>query len=198
MPIRSADATIRPAEPDDAADVARFVTMAGGGVYEFLLDGLVPGVAAAEMLTPGIAGRSGSFSHRQCAVAVCGDRIVGAVHAYPTDWMRDADRSFLPQDRLDHLAAFDRTQDWGSYFLSAIAVHRDHRRAGHALRLLDWAYGRARTGGFSRMSLHVWADNLAARRLYEAQGFAELAHVPVPWHPRLPREGGCILMGRGV
>lgn len=194
----TAAATIRPAEPDDAADIAGFMTMAGGGVYEFLLDGLVPGVSAAEMLTPGIAGRSGSFSHRHCAVAVCGDRIIGAVHAYPTDWMRDADRSFLPQDRLDHLAAFDRTQDWGSYFLSAVAVDPDHRRAGHALRLLDWVYARARTGGFPRVSLHVWADNPAARRLYAAQGFAELAHVPVPWHPRLPREGGCVLMGRAV
>lgn len=194
----TATATIRPAEPDDAGDIAGFLSMAGGGVYEFLLDGLVPGVSAVEMLTPGIAGRSGSFSHRQCAVAECGDRIIGAVHAYPADWMRDADRSFLPQDRLDHLAAFDRTQDWGSYFLSALAVDPAYRRAGHARRLLDWVYVRARTGGFSRLSLHVWADNPAARRLYETQGFAELAHVPVPWHPRLPREGGCILMGRNV
>lgn len=197
MPTAAA-ATIRPAEPDDAGAIAGFMTMAGGGVYEFLLDGLVPGVSAAEVLTPGIAGRSGSFSHRQCAVAVCGDRIVGAVHAYPTDWMRNADRSFLPQDRLDHLAAFDQTQDWGSYFLSAVAVDPAHRRGGLALRLLDWVYGRARTGGFPSVSLHVWADNPAARRLYAAQGFAELARVPVPWHPRLPREGGCILMGRAV
>lgn len=194
----TATATIRPAEPDDAGVIAGFMAQAGGGVYEFLLDGLVPGVSAVEMLTPGIAGRSGSFSHRQCAVAVVGDRIIGAAHAYPADWMRDADRSFLPQDRLDHLAAFDRMQDWGSYFLSAVAVHPDHRGAGHALRLLDWVYARARSGGFPRVSLHVWADNPAARRLYTAQGFTELAHVQVPWHPRLPREGGCILMVRDV
>lgn len=198
MPNRLDHAIIRSAEPDDAGEVARFMTVAGGGVYEFLLDGLVPGMSAAELLTPGIAGRTGSFSHRQCAVAVMGDRIVGAVHAYPTDWMRDADRSFLPQDRLDHLAAFDRTQDWGSYFLSAVAVDPAHRRAGHALRLLDWVYARARTGGFSRVSLHVWADNPAARRLYESQGFRTLAVVDVPWHPCLPHEGGCVLMGRGV
>ncbi len=54
-----------------------------------------------------------------------------------------------------------------------LTVHPDHRRAGHARRLLDdlvaWAVPRA----LWWMWLEVRASNEAARRLYEAYGFEE-------------------------
>ncbi|PWC33097.1 GNAT family N-acetyltransferase [Azospirillum sp. TSO35-2] len=189
---------IRPAEADDAPDLARLIDMAGGGVYGFLLDGLMPGMTAAEMLVPGLAGRSGSLSHRQSGVAELDGRVVGIAHGYPTDWIRTEDYSGLPADRVAHMASFSDTHDWGSYFLSALAVDPALRRRGIAGRLLDWFYGRARTGGFDRVTLHVWADNAPARSLYAAQGFAEIGRADIPWHPRLPHQGGSVLMRRPV
>ncbi|MCW2237345.1 GNAT family N-acetyltransferase [Azospirillum canadense] len=192
------DRIIRPAMADDAPEMARLIDMAGGGVYEFLLDGLVPGLTAAEMLVPGLAGSSGSFSHRHSGVAEADGRIVGVAHAYPVDWMRAQDYTGLPPDRLAHMADFSRTQDWGSYFLSALAVDPDWRRRGIARSLLAWVYKRARTGGFDRVTLHVWADNTEAQRLYAAEGFEEVARADVPWHERLPHRGGSLLLRRRV
>ncbi|QCG98369.1 GNAT family N-acetyltransferase [Azospirillum sp. TSA2s] len=187
---------IRPADADDAPELARLIDIAGGGVYEFLLDGLMPGMTAAEMLVPGLAGRSGSLSHRQSGVAELDGQVVGVAHGYPTDWIRTEDYSGLPPDRVAHMAEFSETLDWGSYFLSALAVDPDLRRQGIAGRLLGWFYERARTGGFDRVTLHVWADNEAARRLYAGEGFEEIGRAGIPWHPRLPHQGGSILMRR--
>lgn len=192
------DILIRPAQPDDAPDMAPLVDMAGGGVYEFLLGGLFPGVPAAQVLVPGMSGTSGSFSYRHSTVAEVAGRIVGVAHAYPVDWMKTEDHSGIPDDRLAHLGPFIRTQDWGSYFLSALAVDPAHRRRGVAARLLARVYERARTGGYDRVSLHVWADNPAARSLYAKEGFHEAARAAVSWHPRLPHEGGSILLCRPV
>lgn len=187
---------IRPADADDAPELARLIDIAGGGVYEFLLDGLMPGMTAAEMLVPGLAGRSGSLSHRQSGVAELDGQVVGVAHGYPTDWIRTEDYSGLPPDRVAHMAEFSQTLDWGSYFLSALAVDPDLRRQGIAGRLLGWFYERARTGGFDRVTLHVWADNEPARRLYSGEGFEEIGRADIPWHPRLPHQGGSILMRR--
>lgn len=190
--------TIRAAVADDAPELARLIDMAGGGVYAFLLDGLMPGLTAPEMLTPGLAGRTGSLSYRQSGVAEMSGRIVGVAHGYPVDWVRMEDYSGLPPDRVEHLAAFSATQDWGSYFLSALAVDPALRRRGIAGSLLAWFYERARTGGFDRVTLHVWSDNEGAQRLYAGQGFAELGRAAIPWHPRLPHEGGSLLLRRFV
>lgn len=190
----TADILIRPADPDDSPAMAPLLVEAGGGIYEFLLDGVVPGMDVAELLVPGLAAREGSFSHRHCAVAVDGPSVVGVAHAYPADWMRSVDRSFLPSDRLEHIRTFDAAQDWGSYFLSALAVGPAWRRHGVAARLLDWVEGRARTGGFDRITLHVWADNAPARRLYARHGFFEVEVAAIPWHARLPHEGGSLLL----
>ncbi len=192
------DVLIRPARAEDAPDLARLIDMAGGGVYAFLLEGLVPGLSAEEMLVPGLAATAGSFSHRHSGVAERDGRVVGVAHAYPVDWMKTEDYSGLPPERLAHLANFTRTQDWGSYFLSALAVDPAERRRGIARRLLAWVYERARAGGFDRVTLHVWADNAVAQRLYRRENFQVVACAAVPWHERLPHQGGSILLRRSV
>lgn len=189
MPI-----ALRPADPDDAPAIAPLLVAAGGGIYEYLLDGLMPGMGVAEMLVPGLAAREGSFSYRHCGVAAEGDSVIGVAHAYPSDWMKSVDRSYLSADRLEHLRPFDAAQDWGSYFLSALAVAPAWRRRGVAGALLGWVEGRARSGGFDRITLHVWADNAPARRLYARHGYIEVEVAAIAWHPRLPHDGGSVLL----
>ncbi len=190
---------LRPAEPDDALILARLILIAGAGVYEFQLEGLFGDAPLEEVLASGICGASGNFSHRQMIVAVDeDDDVIGAIHGHPTVWMRDMDRSLIPADRLAHLSPFDAVQDWDSYFISALAVFPTLRRRGVAARLVAALAEKASTGGFSRLSLHVWADNAEARAFYAAQGFIEAGGADIPFHPRLPHHGGSKLLLRDL
>jgi ribosomal protein S18 acetylase RimI-like enzyme len=188
----------RPARADDAEAIAPLVDQAGGGVYEFLLGDASAGVDVLSALRRGIADSVGPHSHRQCTVAEVRGWPVAVAMAYPAAWMLNDDTGFLPPDRVAHLAAFQATQDFGSYFLSALAVDPAWRRRGLARCLIERTLARAAREGFDRLTLHVWADNEPARRLYESVGFATVAVAPIVWHPRLPHHGGSVLMGRSV
>jgi len=186
---------LRPARAGDAGGIARHVVMAGGGVYEFLLEGLFDeGLSVADLLVPGIAATDGPHSHTRCLVADVRGVVVGIAHTHASGAVERGDRDWVPTDRLAHLAPFDSIQDPGSCFLSALAVDPHWRGRGIADRLLIAITARAAAEGFDRLTLHVWADNGPARRLYRKHGFEELALAAIPPHPRLPREGGSLLL----
>lgn len=191
---------LRAAAPDDAAALAELILLAGGGVYEFQLDGLFGDAALADVLASGICGVAGNFSHRHMIVAeeAATGGVVGMAHGYPAEWMRMLDRSFIPPDRLAHLAPFEALQDWDSYFVSALAAAPAWRRRGLGAALLDAAAQKARAGGFPRLSLHVWADNAAALAFYAKAGFVEAGRADMPPHPRLPHVGGSVLLLRAL
>ena len=78
--------------------------------------------------------------------------------------------------------------------LLTLAVDPDHRRAGHGTRLVIGFEAEARTRGASRAFLEVAACNRAARRLYEALGYAELGRRPGYYQPAdRPPEDALIL-----
>jgi GNAT superfamily N-acetyltransferase len=122
--------------------------------------------------------------------------ILGTANAFPADLLRDPNYALLPSERTEHIQPMLRLQDWGSMFLNALAVSDQCRRRGIGNRLLDWALMRARELGLPRLSLHVWADNSAAREYYKARGFVDMAVADVAPHPRLPHRGGSVLMSR--
>jgi hypothetical protein len=55
---------------------------------------------------------------------------------------------------------------------------------------MEWAIEQAKASGFARLSANVWADNVAARALFESQGFAVRTRVEVPPHPACPARPG--------
>jgi len=188
-------AVIRPARADDAGGIARHVVMAGGGIYEFLLEGLFDeSLSPADLLVSGIAASDGPHSHTRCLVADVRGVVVGIAHTHAGGARERGDRDWVPVDRLAHLAPFDAVQDPGSCFLSALAVDPHWRGRGIADRLMAAVELRAATEGFDRLTLHVWADNEPARRFYLKHGFEVSAVAAIPPHPGLPREGGSLLM----
>ncbi len=188
--------TIRPAIVGEAAVIARFIIMAGGGMFEFLLDGVQPGARPVDMLRSFAREPEGTFSFQQCRMAEVDGNVIGMINVYPADWLRLFSFDGLPADRAAHLAPFKQVQDWGSFYVSALAVHPSHRRLGIARALLHWASQTALRQGYPRTSLHVWTDNTPAIELYRSEGFHEIATVPIAAHPRLPHEGGMRLMSR--
>ena len=189
---------LRKACPEDAAAIAELMVVAGGGLFEFLLEDLVPGKTPADLLAMAIADEAGAYSHRNVLVAEADGRVAGMINAYPADLMKADQRDLLPVERLEHISPLDEIQAWGSFFVSAMAVASDQRRRGIGRRLLGWACEQAERQGFDRISLQVWADNKAARRLYESVGFVVEATARIDPHPRLRRAGESLLMVRRI
>jgi len=183
---------------DESLDVARLISVAGGGLYEFLFDDLVPFLSAIEFLAAGVASDSEPVSRRNCHVAVDArdGRIVGLANAFPAGLLRQDTYPLLPRRLEEHIRPMLTLQDWDSMFLNALAVDGESRHLGIGGRLLDWALARARELGLPRLSLHVWADNLAARAFYKARGFVDVGIADVASHPRLAHSGGSVLMSR--
>jgi ribosomal protein S18 acetylase RimI-like enzyme len=190
----------RGAQLTDSLEIARFLCVAGDGLYEFLFDGVVPFMTAAEFLAAGVAGEDSPISYRNCFVAVdaASGRILGAANAFPADRISSENYPLVPPDRQQHIRAMLELRDQGSMFLNALAVAQACRGAGVGTRLLRWAAARGRAEGHDRLSLHVWADNTAARAFYQRHGFVEIGVAEVASHPRLEHKGGSILMSLGL
>lgn len=58
--------------------------------------------------------------------------------------------------------------------LEDLVVHPDHRRSGHAKRLLERVDCEARSQGAASIELRVWAFNEAALKLYQSEGYTDL------------------------
>jgi GNAT superfamily N-acetyltransferase len=182
----------------DCRELARFICLAGGGLYEFLFGDLIPLVAPTSFLAVAMASPRCSISYRNCFVAVddATNTIVGAANVFPSDLLRKESHAVLPFQRRNHIQPMLDLQDWGSMFLNALAVSEPHRCRGVGARLLAWAEDKGRRAGFERLSLHAWADNTTAVDFYKARGFVALAVADIPYDPRLPHVGGSILMQR--
>jgi len=192
--------TYRMASPDDSRDIARLMCIAGGGVYEFLFDDLIPFVTAVDLLSSGIGSEHYPISYRNCCVASVGHDggIVAAANVFPADLLREDHYVLLGSERHNHIRPMLELQDWGSMFLNSLAVNDAHRGSGIGAALLDWAEARTAEAGYNRLSLHVWADNIPAVNFYAARRFVQVGIARIPAHPRLPHIGGSILMRRAI
>jgi ribosomal protein S18 acetylase RimI-like enzyme len=189
----TAEIVFRPALPADAYALAELSILAGDGMYEFLLEEMAPREMLAGLMARSVKQDDGGFSWRHCFVA--DDKgVVGMINAFPCAWLREEDRDVLPQDRVQVLDPIDRAQDWESFLINGVAVRPQHRRQGIGTRLVEIATGQARTGGFDRLTANVWADNIAARALFEGCNFGVQAQVEVPPHHGLAHAGGSLLM----
>ena len=109
---KSVQITCRMAGPDDSRDIARFMCIAGGGVYEFLFDDLIPFVTAVDLLSSGIGGEQYPISYRNCCVASLGHdgEIVAAANVFPASAWAGRPSALLGGD--PHVArspGFDRS-----------------------------------------------------------------------------------------
>lgn len=181
---------------DDSREIARLMCIAGGGVYEFLFDDLIPFVTAVDLLSSGIGGENYPISYRNCYVASLGrdGEIVAAANVFPADLLKEDHYVLFGSERHDHIRPMLELQDWGSMFLNSLAVSDAYRGFGIGAALLGWAESRAAEAGHDRLSLHVWADNIPAVNFYEARRFVRVGIARIPAHPRLPHTGGSILM----
>jgi ribosomal protein S18 acetylase RimI-like enzyme len=87
----------------------------------------------------------------------------------------------------------------GDCSLFGMWVDPGFRRGGVGRTLVQAVLGQARAAGKSRVVLHVVADNIAARRLYERAGFLATGRsVPYPHDDRLTEVEMELLVDRGL
>jgi ribosomal protein S18 acetylase RimI-like enzyme len=182
----------RAALPADAYALAELSIMAGDGMYEFLLEEMAPREMMAGLMARSMKDDKAGFGWRHCFVADA-KGVVGMINAYPAAWLREEEQDNLPADRVRILDPIDQAQDWESFLINGVAVRPQHRRQGVGKQLMEWAMEQAKAGGFPRVSANVWADNLAARALFEKHGFRLQTAIEVPEHAGFSHVGGSLL-----
>jgi ribosomal protein S18 acetylase RimI-like enzyme len=190
----------RPAKVEDSADLAAYIRLAGDGLYEFLLDDLIPTFSCEEILKWAIGVIDSPLSYRNCYVGVnqLNGQIVGMINMFPADQLAGSAYDFMKTDRWRHVEPVFKLQDVGSLFVNALAVSAEWKRQGIGAKLLELADSEALTKGLDRISLHVWSDNKYARAFYETTGFSSIGKAGLPRHPDLPNKTCSILMRRKV
>jgi ribosomal protein S18 acetylase RimI-like enzyme len=170
----------------DAAFISWGLRGAAGGLYEQMLDGIVPGFDVETLLGFGIADPTGPFSVANAIIAEQDGVPLGMALAHPraeplvpSELLR-----LVPAERLAPLRPLIEPQDDGSLYVLGLMVTPDHARRGIATRLLRAVAERAVSQGLPWVTLHAWAGNMAAGNLYQGCGFGERErHVlpPSPW-----------------
>jgi ribosomal protein S18 acetylase RimI-like enzyme len=190
------DPAFRAALPGDAYALAELAISAGDGMYEFLLQEMAPKEMLAGLMARSIKQGTAGLSWRNCFVAVDQGVVIGMINAFPTAWLREEEQDILPQDRVQVLEPIDQAQDWESFLANGVAVYAGYRRQGIGNRLVEWSVEQARARAFTRITSNVWEDNVAARSLFEKQGFRVETRIDVAGHPELSHTGSSLLMVR--
>ena len=194
------DISYRDATTEDSAAIASYICLAGDGLYEFLLDDLIPGFRCDEVLKWTVGVLASPLSYKNCFVAVdtSDGQIAGVINLFPADELREQDHDLINTKRWRFLEPVFKLQDWGSLFINSLAVGRHWRKNGIGGRLLDHAYEQAKSEGYDTVSLHVWSENLNAISFYEKRGFISVDRVALPAHPQFAGKSGSILMRRKI
>lgn len=186
---------LRPATRADCADIARLFLIASDGLAAYIWSCMdMPGLSLEEIGTRRYAREGVAFSYQNCVIAEQGDAIVGMLHAY------EMARPDAPQPEEDPvLRPYSELEDYGSLYISGVALYPQWRGAGIGARLLDDAAARATMLGLQRLSLICFERNVRAMALYRRRGFREIDRRPLVPHKSLKyADGDAVLMARPV
>lgn len=173
--------------------IARLFMIASDGLAEYIWSRIeAPGESLLEIGARRYAREGVAFSYRNCLVAEIDGSVVGMLHSYPMQ-EPDPQAQSGPSDPV--LAPYAELEDYGSLYISALAMFHEYRGFGIGTRLLHEARRRARELGLERLSLICFEQNFGAMRLYKRLGFRELRRRPIVPHPFLHyREGDAVLL----
>lgn len=192
--------SIRRAQRDDAAEIARLFLISSDGLAAYIWSRLADaGQPIAEVGKARYAREGVAFSYENCLLASCEGKTLGMVHAFEMP-------AIVPNaaEADPVLAPYAELEDAGSLYISGLAVHEPYRGLGIGSRLLDCIGALAVTQAIPRLSLICFERNSVARDFYLRRGFRIADRRPVVPHPALHHKGGdallmvCPVPGGGV
>lgn len=180
------DITLRPALPDDSATIAELFLISSDGLAEYIWSQIAePGERLRDVGARRYARDGVAFSYQNCLMAERGGTIAGMLHAFPMEQDPDADPESDPV-----LRPYSQLEDYGSLYISSVAVFDRFRGQGIGSRLLAAAGERAKAIGLPRLSLICFEGNVGAMRLYQRLGYAEIDRRAIVPHPTLHYSDG--------
>jgi ribosomal protein S18 acetylase RimI-like enzyme len=159
--------------------MAELVNIAGEGLPLYVWTKMAePGGSPWEIGQQRAKRDNGSFSCRNTILIEHDGGIASALVSYPLpDQPEPVDyeelpKIFVPLQELEDLVP-------GTWYINALATYPEHRGNGYGEKLLSIAEKMATDAGKAGMSLIVSDANSGARRLYERQGYTEVATRPM-------------------
>ena len=187
--------SIRAARREDSRAIAELFLISSDGLAEYIWSKAAePGETPLEAGARRYARDGVAFSYQNCVLAALDGTVAGMAHSFPMD----ADPAAEPEvDPV--LRPYAELEDYGSLYLSGIALFADYRSHGIGTRLMASVDDRARTLGRPRVSLICFERNEGAMRWYRRLGFEALARRPLVPHPLLHyADGDAVLLVRAV
>ena len=172
----------RQAEASDAPFLAQCVTEVSQGVVEALLDGLLPGISATQVLTMVLQDDSSAFSHKNCVLAELEAKPQGLLFAYPSEEQEIPKllRAMTSKARLEPLEDLLTCKIADTLYINTLWVASDFRGQGLADALIDYAKYWAQGLELKGLSLFSARNNTRACQFYQRMGFTVQREVFVP------------------
>jgi ribosomal protein S18 acetylase RimI-like enzyme len=189
------EVTIRRGKREDSATIAQLFLISSDGLAEYIWSKIAePDETALEAGARRYAREGVAFSYQNCVLAEVDGTVVGMAHGFPMDVGLAAEPQTDPV-----LRPYAELEDYGSLYLSGIALFAEHRNRGIGTKLMASVDDRARALGRPRVSLICFERNEGAMRLYRRLNFEELARRAVVPHPLLHySDGDAVLLARLV
>jgi ribosomal protein S18 acetylase RimI-like enzyme len=184
------------ATADDAPDLTKFIQMAGSGIFEQLLDGILFGIKAADVLGMAVIDEQSTLHYENAIVVEENGLTLGCVLGYPSEeyGLPPVIRTMARKSRLTPLQRLFESRLDESFYINTLAVKEDERGRGIARILLDAVAGIAVERKFNRLSLHAWSDYEPAMAVYRSFGFNVVDEIKIPASKYLHHKGPMVLM----
>lgn len=180
----------------DIEAIASLISLAGNGLFEFLLDDLVPGLLTADYLKYAVSDANSPFNFSNAILAEVDNEVLGLALCYPGEnfglpWVV---RRLIPSRRLEKIKLLLDSKLDGTLYLNSLAVFESAQRTGIGRKLLGCVEELSRELSFDTVTLHVWDHSESALELYHNVGFKTARFIDIEQDERLPNEGGMLQM----
>ncbi len=191
---KNQDIRFRPAHRSECRIIAQLYSTASDGVADYIWTQLAgPGEDMLDVGARRYAREDSQFSYKNCTMVECNDEVAGMMVAYR---MED---NPAPQADMDPvLRPYAILEQPGSYYICGVAIYPRYRNRGVGSRFLEIAQRDALTHSLAQLSLIVFEQNIDAKRLYDRNGFYEIARQPVVPHPLIHHTGDALLMVKNL
>lgn len=186
---------IRPAVKADAAAIARLFLISSDGLANYVWSKIAaPGESLEAVGAKRYAREKTAFSYENCLMAEANGKTAGMLHSFAMEESPDAEPESDPV-----LRPYMELEDYGSLYVSGVAVVEEYRGQGLGSALMAAAEARAKAMGLPRVSLICFERNKGAYGLYQRLGYCELMRRALKPTPELHYdEGDAVLLAKEI